>query len=81
MQPDSLLQMAAATFAELGAADPESIRRTLLLRDRQFVGHRFQCGDLHAIWVLGSSEIEFHDRDGKLLRTVGFEVQQMKEAA
>jgi hypothetical protein len=46
-----------------------------------FVGHRFQCGDLSAVWVPGSNEIEFHDGDGKLLRTLSIEEQHRKEAA
>jgi len=43
MQPDSLFQAVVETFAELGASDPDSISRTLLLRDRQFVSAAPRC--------------------------------------
>ena len=41
MQNDPLFELIAATFAELGAGDTPIIR-TVLLKDRYFVGHCFR---------------------------------------
>jgi len=80
MQSDPLFEPVAATFAELGAGDAPIIR-TLLLKDRYFVGHRFRCGDFHAIWKPDATVIEFYGADGKLLRVVNLADYEKRDAA
>jgi hypothetical protein len=70
MQSDEFFQLLCQTFTELGATDPQAIYRTLLLRDRRFVGHCYHCGDYRALWAPGSAAIEFYRHGGELLRTV-----------
>jgi hypothetical protein len=70
MDADPRFQTIQATFAELGAGHDAPVIRTLLLRDRYFVGYCFRCGDLRAILKHGSAEIEFVGADGQALRTV-----------
>lgn len=75
--PDFLAQ----TFAELGATDPTSTIRTVLLKDRYFVGHRFRCEGFQAVWLAGGSVVEFYDEKGTLLKTVSVEAPEEKKAA
>ena len=75
--PDFLVQ----TFAELGATDPASTTRTVLLKDRYFVGQRFRCEGFQAVWLAGGSVVEFYDETGELLKTVEFQSTVEKKAA
>jgi hypothetical protein len=68
--PDFLVQI----FAELGATDPASMIRTVLLKDRFFVGWKFRYDGGHVILRAASDAIEFYDEDGTLLKTVTLEV-------
>jgi len=63
--PDFLVQ----TFAELGATNPASMIRTVLLKDRYFVGWKFRYDGGCAIIRAGSSTIEFYADDGTLMKT------------
>lgn len=81
MQPDQIRQLVTATFAELGANEPEGIHRTLLLRGGYFVGQRFRCGDFDAILPADNSRIEFLGPDGMLLRTIDLDQPPKKQAA
>ena len=76
--PD-LIQILSKTFAELGATGPMS--RTLMLRDRQFVGQRFRCEDFQAVLLAGGGVVEFYDQAGVLLKTVSLEETDKKAVA
>jgi len=75
--PDFLEQ----TFAELGATDPASTTRTILLKDCFLVGQRFRCEGFQAVWMAGGSVVEFYDEAGELLKTVSLEEAAKKIAA
>jgi hypothetical protein len=77
--PDLLNQLLARTFAELGATG--SVIRTILLRDRYFVGHKFRCDGIQAVWLAGGSVVEFYDEGGALVKTVSIETSDEKRAA
>jgi hypothetical protein len=70
MQPDPIIQAIIATLVELGADEPASLVRTVLLRDGYFVGYQFCCGERRAVWFVESGVIKFHDAQGKLLRKI-----------
>jgi hypothetical protein len=80
MHPDSITQLVAATFAELGADQIEPITRTILLRDRYFVGYQFSCAEMRAIWFTDGGVIKLYDRAGKLVRKIDPK-EQVKQAA
>lgn len=67
------------TFGELGATGP--MIRTILLRDRHFVGHKFRCGGVQAVWLADEDEIAFYDEGGVLVKTVRLEETEKKIAA
>jgi hypothetical protein len=80
MQPDTITQLVAATFAELGTCNQGSITRTILLRKGFFVGYQFRCGEKRAVWFADSDEIKFHDAEGKLVHKIE-QAEPMKKAA
>lgn len=77
---DSLNQVLAKNFAELGASEGP-LTRTILIKDRYFVGHRYRCGGLQAVVLVGAKEIEFCDETGELLKSVSLEETEKKIAA
>ena len=79
--PDFLYQLLAKTFAELGATEPASIIRTLLLKDRYFAGQKFRCEGIQAVMLVGRDEIEFYDEGGTLMKTISVETQSQQKAA
>lgn len=78
---DRIYQLVRGGFEQLGAANPDAIRRVLLLRDRSLVGHRYLCERFQAIRLLGEETVEFYDDQGRHLKTVGLEPPPMKKAA
>jgi hypothetical protein len=78
-QAGSASELAAQTFAELGATGP--VDRTILLQDRRFAGQKFRCAGLHAVLPAGSDEIAFYDGGGVLVRTVSLKALVEKKAA
>ncbi len=70
MQPDSVSQILATAFGELGVVDPQPGDRTAIFHDRYFVGYLFRCGDLRAVWFVDTGVIKFYDADRKPLRTM-----------
>jgi hypothetical protein len=77
---DSLDQLLAKNFTELGASEA-SPTQTILIKDRYFVGHRYRCGELQAVVLAGATVIEFYDKTGRLLKSVGLEETEKKIAA
>ena len=81
MYSDPLYDTIQATFVELGAEADAPIQHTFLLRDRRFVGHCFRCGNMHAIWKPGGSEVEFFGPQGHALRVVNLSDRKGRDAA
>ena len=74
-------QLVVQTFAELGATDPSAVIRTILLRDRHFVGYRFRGDGVQAVWLASGEVVAFFDGRGKLLKAVRAESPEKQEAA
>lgn len=70
MQPDRVGEVVAATFKELGGAEPQGVSRTVLLEKGFFAGFQFRSGDLRAVWFAESGIMKFYGTDGKLARKV-----------
>lgn len=81
MQPKQVYQLVTETFAELGATDPQTVHRSLLLLRGYFAGQRFRCGDFEAMLPADHSRIEFRGPDGNLLRTINLAEPARQEAA
>jgi hypothetical protein len=80
MQSESLFELVAAAFAELGTGDA-AISRAYWRVEGYFVGHCFHCGGLRATLKLDSELIEFCDADGRLLRAVSLTDRAKRDAA
>jgi len=65
---DDTAGIVARIFAELGANGP--VERSILLQDCHFIGQRFRCGGLQAVWLAVATVIEFYDDRGSLARQV-----------
>ena len=77
---DFLNQILVRTFAELGASEAP-LTRTILLKDRYFVGYRYYCGGMQAVLLADTREIKFYDETGGLLKKLSLEETEKKIAA
>lgn len=78
---DSIYHLAATGFKELGVSDPHTMTHRILLRDRFFVGHRFECEGLEAVYRMEEGRAEFYGPDGRLLKTVTWGQDATRKAA
>jgi hypothetical protein len=67
---NSIHDVVAAMLNEMGfCVAPGSMIRTILLRDRYFVGHKYRFDGGYAAWVAKTNVVEVYDDQGKLLKT------------
>jgi hypothetical protein len=57
------------TFAQLGAGD-EELRETILIRDGNYCGRRFESARGVAVWFVEESQIKLYSADGSLVRVM-----------
>jgi hypothetical protein len=71
VRPQSIHDAVAAAVRDVGLCDePSHMIRTILLRDRYFVGHKYRFDGGYAIWIAATDAIEVYSDDGSLLKTV-----------
>ncbi len=63
-------KLVAQVFVELGAEKAANISDTLFLERGRCLAIAYRAGNLSAVWCFEDKTLEFHDRNGKLLRTV-----------
>ena len=80
-QADSVQQLVAMVFAELGASEPKCTSRSFLLRNMHYAGQTFRCEGWQAVWLTDGNSVEFFDAAGKLVRSVGLATGLAKKAA
>ena len=78
---DPFYQAVVEGFRALGAANPQAIRRAVLLRGLFFAGQQFQCDGMKAIWLSGKRTVEFYDEQGRLLRSFRADEAPLSKAA
>ena len=65
--PKSLPEVVAATLREMGlGADEAALNRTILIRDGNFVGHKFRFDGGYALWLVEKGVVEVYDDDGNM---------------
>ena len=67
---DSIQQVVSEVFAELGDIAPSTVVTTTEFRDQTFVGCRFQCDGIEAVWRANGNVVAFFNERGNLLRVV-----------
>ena len=72
----SIHDLVGATLSELGLPVPPDIMQTMLMKDGYFVGYKFRYDGGYATLQAGSSTIEFHDEQGKLLKTAAIDADK-----
>lgn len=63
-------RLVAQTFADLGVAEPDQVRESILIRDGNYCGRRFEAGAAEAIWFVEENELKFYRLDGSALRVL-----------
>jgi hypothetical protein len=63
-------QLVLRAFGELGSCSVVPLRETLLIRDGYYAGHRFEQGELRALWLADTSQVKIYDRDGLEVKTI-----------
>ena len=76
-QTPSIYDLVADALKEMGIATA-ALARTLLLRNRHFVGHKYRFEGGYAVWLAEKNVMEVYDESGKVFTTV---VVQREKAA
>ena len=70
MTEHEIKQLVVQAFIQLGAKEVCGIRETLFIDGGRCLAIAYYAEDLSAVWCVEDGTVEFHDRNGKLLRTV-----------
>jgi hypothetical protein len=68
VQPESIYESVVAAITDSGFSEPSSMIRTILLRDRRFIGEKYRFESGYAIWHAEGSTVEVYNDDGSLLK-------------
>lgn len=63
---ESVRRRVAERFHDLGLADADALRESLLICGGAYCGRRFDAAAGHAIWFVEEDQIKFYGADGKL---------------
>lgn len=66
-RPREIRRLVQQQFAELSPTCGPIREETLLIRDGQYCGHRYQTEDLTAVWFLEEDQIKMYDRNGRVI--------------
>jgi hypothetical protein len=80
-QADAVYELAVRGFTGLGAANPQCISRSILLRDLCYAGQRYWCEGWQAVWLIDEDSVEFHDAAGKPVKTLALVTEVARKAA
>jgi hypothetical protein len=61
------------TFAELGVADDQAVRETLLVCGGNYCGRRFKADEGQAVWFFEENQVKFYAADGSIARVLQVE--------
>jgi hypothetical protein len=57
-------------FAELNFGASEACRETILIRDGNYCGRRFEAAAGHAVWFVEEDQLKLVDAQGRVVRVV-----------
>ncbi|MCI0359203.1 MAG: hypothetical protein L0211_12050 [Planctomycetaceae bacterium] len=67
---DRVRSLVFQAFAELGQAEPEPMRETILIRDGCYCGRRFETDAATAVWFLEENQVKVYQADGTLAQVL-----------
>lgn len=68
--PQRMRRIIRKMFLELGGPCPTAPRETLLIRHGNYCGHRFENGELHAVWFIEENQVKFYGADGCVIKSL-----------
>ncbi len=80
-QAEAVYELVTRVFADLGAASPQQLNRSLLLRHGFYAGQVYRCEGWQAVWLIDKGCVEFSDCQGQPCRTVALLDEQVRMAA
>jgi hypothetical protein len=69
-QTEQIRQIVRDHLRQLGASTSELTRETVLIRQGNYCGHRFEMGEHQAVWFIEEDEVKFYGCDGRTVRVV-----------
>lgn len=67
---ESVQGMIAAAFHQLRLSDDDCLRQSLLIRDGNYCGRRFEADGGHALWFFEEDQVKVFGADGRVLRVI-----------
>ena len=80
-QSSSVYDIVKDALTEMGLLNSSPLVRTILLRDRCFVGEKYRFQGGSAVCLAGKDVVEVYDQDGNLLKTIAVERPDAQKAA
>ena len=69
-RPREIRQLIQDQFTELSATSGSMLDETLLIRDGQYCGHRYQTDELSAVWFLEEDQIKIYNHAGHVIGVI-----------
>jgi hypothetical protein len=75
--------LVSQAFAQLGQAECEPMRETILIRDGYYCGRRFETDAAVAVWFVEENQVKVYQADGTLAQVLepGTAVVSVRAAA
>src|SRR5262245_31745321 len=67
---ESVRRLVATAFEELGVDCGAELRETLLLREGNYCGRRFDLAGGHALWFFEEDQVKLYGAAGRVLRVI-----------
>jgi hypothetical protein len=81
MKISDVRRLAAVTLHDLGMGDARPAGQRLLIKDRTYLGCRFEYVGASVIWLKESGQVKFFDGSGRLLKIIKLNARDDDEAA
>jgi hypothetical protein len=70
IEPHTVRQSIRETLWALGASPDARLGESLLIREGNYCGHRFQCDGYEAVWFIEEEQVKFYGPTGAVLEAV-----------
>lgn len=74
---DNVRQLVVQAFAELGVAQPDQYRESILLHGGNYCGRRFDGQGAHAVWFVEENQVKVMAGDGGLVQVIAADRQPL----
>jgi len=67
---ESVRRLIADVFLQLRLSDDDATRQSLLIRDGNYCGRRFEADRGHALWFFEEDQVKVFGADGRVRRVI-----------